>query len=351
MSHTPAALDVNVGGALSDTLRSVLLFLPRALAFVVILVVGWLAARFLGKLLHKVLTRVGFDRAVRRGGVGTLLNRTGIDPAGAVAKLAYYALLLLVLQLAFGVWGANPVSALITAVIAWLPRAFVAIIIVLVASGIATAVRDIVSSALGGLSYGRTLANVASWFIIGIGVIAALTQVGIATAVTTPILVAVLATIAGILVVGVGGGLVRPMQARWERWLDHAERESGTISAQARAYSASQRQAATTPAGPAGAAPAGAVPAGDGLVAAAAEPYPPVHGGPLGGASAAEEQEAERTQPVTYSTGQHDPYPPRPRDPDPTEPAPVYLGGADDPADIERTQVLPTIGERHSAPE
>ena len=46
--------------------------------------------------------------------------------------------------------------------------------------------------------------------------IAALNQVGIATTVTQPVLIAVLATVAGILIVGVGGGLVRPMQQRWD---------------------------------------------------------------------------------------------------------------------------------------
>jgi hypothetical protein len=101
-------------------------------------------------------------------------------------------------------------------------------------------VRDIVGNALGGLSYGRFLANVASVFIVGIGIIAALNQIGVATTVTTPILIAVLATIAGILIVGVGGGLVRPMQQRWEGWLDRAAQESRAVVEHAKAYQAGQ---------------------------------------------------------------------------------------------------------------
>jgi hypothetical protein len=34
--------------------------------------------------------------------------------------------------------------------------------------------------------------------------------------------------------VGVGGGLVRPMQSRWEQWLTSAEREKDTIRAHVR---------------------------------------------------------------------------------------------------------------------
>ena len=42
--------------------------------------------------------------------------------------------------------------------------------------------------------------------IVGLGVIAALNQIGVATTVTTPVLIAVLATGGGVIVVGVGGG-------------------------------------------------------------------------------------------------------------------------------------------------
>ncbi|MEU6076344.1 hypothetical protein [Micromonospora sp. NPDC047074] len=233
----------NFGDAVGDALGSVMLFLPKAVAFVAILVAGWLIAKAVLKIVDKVLERVGFDRAVERGGIRRALARSRYDASDIVAKLAYYGVLLVTLQLAFGIWGPNPISDLIAGVIAWLPRAFVAIVIVVVAAAIANAVKDIVSGALGGLSYGRFLATIASVFILGLGVIAALNQIGVATAVTTPVLIAVLATIGGILVVGVGGGLVRPMQSRWESWLARAEQESRQIATHARAYQAGRRDA------------------------------------------------------------------------------------------------------------
>ncbi len=47
------------GDAVGDTLRSILLFLPKALAFVAILVVGWLLAKAALKLVDRLLERVG----------------------------------------------------------------------------------------------------------------------------------------------------------------------------------------------------------------------------------------------------------------------------------------------------
>jgi hypothetical protein len=115
---------------------------------------------------------------------------------------------------------------------------------VVVAAGIARPVKDLIGGALGGLSYGRLLASSTSVVIIGLGVIAALSQVGVATSVTTPVLITVLATIGGVIVVGVGGGLVRPMQERWALWLARAEDAAPVIVEQARAYDAGRRQEA-----------------------------------------------------------------------------------------------------------
>ena len=219
--------------ALGDMLRNVLLFAPKLLAFLVILLVGWLIAKALRKVVDKILERVGFDRLVERGGVKTALAHSKYDASDIVAKIVYYAIMLFTLQLAFGVFGPNPISDLLTSVIAWLPRALVAIIIVVVASAIAKGVKDLITASLGGLSYGRILANIASVVILGLGIIAALNQIGVATTVTTPVLIAILATLAGVIIVGVGGGLIKPMQARAEHWLNRAEQETQNISRQA----------------------------------------------------------------------------------------------------------------------
>jgi hypothetical protein len=201
-------------------------YVPKIALFLVILIVGWLVAKAIGTAIDKVLERVGFDRAVERGGIKKALANSSYDASAIVGKLVYYAILLFVLQLAFGVFGPNPISELLTGVIAFLPRIIVAIIIVVIAAAIAAAVKELISNTLGGLSYGNILANVASIFILALGVIAALNQVEIATTVTLPVLITVLATVGGILVVGVGGGLIKPMQKRWDGYLNTMAEES-----------------------------------------------------------------------------------------------------------------------------
>ncbi|EID52452.1 mechanosensitive ion channel family protein [Saccharomonospora xinjiangensis] len=237
---------MNITESFNDALRSVITFLPKFAAFLVILLIGWLVAKGLRKLVDVVLERLNFDRAVERGGIQRALARSKYDASSLVAAIVFYAVLLIALQIAFGVFGPNPVSSMLAAIVAWLPRAIVAIVIVVVVTAIASAVKDIMSSALGGLSYGRALATAAQVVIIGLGVIAALNQIGIATSVTTPVLIAVLATVGAILAIGVGGGLMRPMQQRWDRWLNRAEEEMPNARAQAEAYQRGREDVART---------------------------------------------------------------------------------------------------------
>jgi len=229
--------------SLEDGFSSIAQFVPKLVLFLVILIVGLLIAKALSKAINAILERVGFDRAVERGGVKRAMASSKLDASDIVAKLIYYTLALFVLQLAFGVFGPNPISDLIAQVIEFLPSLIVAIIILVVASAIAAAVKTLVEDALGGLSYGKAVANAASIFILFLGVVAALNQVGVATTVTTPILIAILAAVVGVIVVGVGGGLVKPMQHRWEGYLLKAEAEAPRIREQRTGATSTRDQA------------------------------------------------------------------------------------------------------------
>ncbi|MFE4589607.1 mechanosensitive ion channel family protein [Streptomyces laurentii] len=232
----PLALSVDFGAGFTNAWSAIAAFIPKFIAFLVILLIGWFVAKIIARIADRVLRKVGFEKMSERSGIANTLKGSKYDATGIIAKVIYYAILLIALQLAFGVFGPNPISVMIHGIVAWLPRAIVALVIVVVAMAIARAVRDIVQAALGGMSYGRFLATAAWAFIVALGVIAALGQAGIATAITGPVLTAVLATIAGIAIVGVGGGLITPMRSRWERWLSVAESESGKAKQQITAY-------------------------------------------------------------------------------------------------------------------
>lgn len=224
---------VSFGQSIQNILDTIARTVPKIIVFVVILVVGWIVAKVVRRIVAVILHKLHFDRVAERGMVGDALRRSPYDLTSLVGMIFYYGVLLITLQLAFGVFGPNPISTMIQAVVGWLPKAVVAIILIVVASAIAHAVRQLIIAAIGGLSYGKMLANLASIAIIALGVIAALGQIGVANNVTQPVLITVLATVGAILAIGVGGGLVRPMQERWERLLTGVEREMGSVGSEA----------------------------------------------------------------------------------------------------------------------
>ncbi|HVM19002.1 MAG TPA: hypothetical protein VM307_03475 [Egibacteraceae bacterium] len=214
---------------LNNALHTAAEFLPKFLGFLAILIIGYFVAKVIGNLLNKVLERVGFDRAVERGGVRKALANSQYDASDIVGKLVFYTLFLFVLQMAFGVFGTNPISDLIASVIAYLPKIVVAIIIVVVAAAIATAVREIIDASLGGLSYGRMLGNIAGVAILALGVFAALNQLEIAEAIVNGLFYAILAVIAGSAIIAIGGGGIQPMRNRWENVLNKYDEEKDNV--------------------------------------------------------------------------------------------------------------------------
>ena len=214
---------------LSETLAAAQRFLPRLVAFVVVLVVGYAVTWLLVRAVTGVLARMGFDQAVRRGGVGRMLASVGHDATTLLGRVVFACLMLLVLQLAFAAFGPNPISASLAGVIAFLPRAFVAIVIVVLAGAIAAIVRELVLAQLGTLSYGRLLAGSAYALVFGIGVFAALSQLQIAPAIVNGLFYGLVAAVVGVVVVAVGGGGIAPMRERWEQALARVDTEAVRI--------------------------------------------------------------------------------------------------------------------------
>ena len=235
-----AAIDFE--GGLEEAWDSIITFLPKLLGFLLILGIGYFVAKAVEKLLDKILERVGFDRLVERGGLRTALAKSRLDASSILARIVFYVAFLFVLQLAFGVFGPNPISDLLEGIIAFLPKVFVAILIVVITAAVATAVKTLVESVLGGLSYGRTLAMVASAAVWVVGIAAALNQVEIAPEIVNGLFYAMLALLVGVGIVAIGGGGIQPMRERWQRALTRIDQEAPHIRQEARVNSEEARE-------------------------------------------------------------------------------------------------------------
>jgi hypothetical protein len=244
----PLALDLET--PVREGFTTFMTFIPKLIGFLVILIVGYIVAKLVAKAVNAVLERVGFDNAVERGGIKKALAKSKYDASDIVAKLVFYAVFIPFLSAAVGALDIATLEAPLAAFIALIPKILVAIVLVVIGAVIAGTVKSFITNALGGLSYGSILANAAAALILFGFVKSALDQVGIATAVTGALLYATLAAVAGVVIVGVGGGLIRPMQNRWEDMLIKAGTEKDKISAQASSSSSASTASYATEAYP-----------------------------------------------------------------------------------------------------
>jgi hypothetical protein len=228
-------LAVDFQGGISSAWSNVITFVPKLAAALVIILVGYLLAKVVASVLNKVLERVGFDRAVERGGIKQALAKSKYDPSDIIAKLAFWLIFLVSLQIAFGVFGPNPISDLLKGLIAYLPNVLVAIVIIVVAAAIAKAATDLLSNLLSGVSGGQVMAKGAGVAVLVFGAFAALDQLQIAPRIVTGLWYAILAIVVGSAVVAIGGGGIKTMQRYWDQTASRAERRGPELRQQNRA--------------------------------------------------------------------------------------------------------------------
>lgn len=225
------AIDFEQG--FEDAWTRIATFIPKFVGFLVILLIGYVVAKLLSRLVEQLLERVGFDRWVERGSLKSALERSRLDASDILGVITFWSVFLIALQLAFGVFGPNPVSDLLHGLIVYLPNVFVAVVILVIAAALAKVVTDLLSATLGAATGGAWIARAAGFAVLLIGIFAALDQLQIAPAIVNGLYYAILAIIVGSAIVAVGGGGIQTMRRYWERTsqsLESKTREIKTVT-------------------------------------------------------------------------------------------------------------------------
>ncbi len=186
-------------------------FVPRLLGFLVILLVGYIVASALSRLVTFLLRKVGFDRISTRIGLTRLEQQMGLkmDTAGILGRVVYWFIFLIFLVPAVDALGLTAVSAVLNQIVGYIPNVFVAILILFLGTLAATFVADIVRGATSSANVGNSnlFANIARYAILGFVAIVALEQLNIASSLLNILFTAVMgaAALAFALAFGLGG--------------------------------------------------------------------------------------------------------------------------------------------------
>ncbi len=187
-------------------------FLPNLLAAIIVLIVGWLIAVFLGKVVYRVLAAIKIDSAANRLGLNEMSARVGrkLSVSAFGEWLVKWFFLILVFLAASDILGLTQVSVfLYSKVFPYFGNVVAAVAILLIGMLAANFLSGLVRGTLkaGEMGAAQALASVTRWSIMIFAILAALSQLNVAAAFLQYLFIAIVAmlAIAGGLAFGLGG--------------------------------------------------------------------------------------------------------------------------------------------------
>lgn len=238
---------MDIGDSFQGFTDALFEWLPRLVGAIVILVIFWLIAKVVAKLLRNLLPRTGMDRAVHSGSMGRYVAHyaQGFRPSALLASLAYWFILLTGVVLALSTLGIQALNNAIEAVVGYLPHVVAAVLILVVALAIAGAVGGAIAKLMGDTALGKVAATLVPVLVLTIAVFMALVELQIAEEIVAGTFYIVLGAIAlaAALAFGLGG------RGAAERLMDGAYERGRQAMPQAREEMAIARERARERAG------------------------------------------------------------------------------------------------------
>jgi small-conductance mechanosensitive channel len=204
---TTAAVEISesVQGAIDDLLG----FLPNLLGFLVLLLIGFLVAKALQKLVTLALEKAGADRAVLTGAGGDFVERftPDVSPSVLIGRVVFWFIFLGALSMAISSLGIAALNDFLADVFAYLPNVVAAILIFVIAAAIAGLLSRAIDRGLGDSPAGKLASTAVPALVMAIAVFMILNQLQIAPAIVTITYAAVLGGLAlgTALAFGLGG--------------------------------------------------------------------------------------------------------------------------------------------------
>ena len=208
-------------------------FLPRLGGALVLLVVGVLAARLVGRLLRRALETAGLDGLAERLRVGDVLERAGLGTSlsALVSAAVRIGLTLVVVFAALSLLGLQFLSQALNQAVLFLPKAGVAAVLILAGVVLGGIVRERLDRTAHQMDFAVPLGRAAQLVVVSVFAITAAAQVAVSTLVLMVLVGILLAGAAATLALAFGlGGREVARELSAGRYLRSAYREGQLIS-------------------------------------------------------------------------------------------------------------------------
>ena len=198
--------------------QDLLAFVPKLIGALLILIVGWIIARVIHRVILRLLKAVGLEQLLDRAGLAQRMQAVGYTATDLAARAAYWIVLLVVVRLAAQTLEVEYLSEILTTLIAYLPLVVVAVIIMIVAAALGAFFAEL-SIPWSQESHIRWLPEAARWLVVVLGAFAALDTLNIAEQIVNTLFIAVAGTVGLTLVISFGVGGISAAKEWWGRML------------------------------------------------------------------------------------------------------------------------------------
>jgi hypothetical protein len=194
--------------AVVESLRDVVNYIPELIGAIVVILIGVLVGWAVKTVVVRALKFVKVKPYTDAIGLNKVFS-TKIDLVSLLGDLAKWIIIIVFLLPALEILGLSGVNDLVSGVVSYLPQVVVAVVILMVGAVLADLASRAVEAAAQtiGAKTAAVVADVTRWAVVIFAVLAALAQLGIATAIINNLVLGFVAlvAIAGGLAFGLGG--------------------------------------------------------------------------------------------------------------------------------------------------
>ncbi|MFH0834505.1 MAG: hypothetical protein V2A63_03920 [Patescibacteria group bacterium] len=173
----------NIRGSFADLWAGILDVLPRIVEGIVILIVGWIVAKIISRLVGKIIEVIRLEKIFAMAGVKTFFQKAGIklSIAGIFEEVVKWFILIAFFISAANAFGLPQVNGFLQDVLNYIPNVIIASVITILGILIANFIADLTHGTTRAFqgSSAKIVGSITRYAVIIFTVFAALLQLGI----------------------------------------------------------------------------------------------------------------------------------------------------------------------------
>ena len=179
-----SSLAETINTILVDLYNVIISYLPQLFWALIVLLIGLLLAKWAKSLVVRAFKAINIDALIKRAGFDKFTSETGVRPKieESIGELTRWFIIYLFLISVFNILGLTSIAEFMQSILSYVPNILAALFIFIVSVLLAGFVESFVKNSVGSIDVvtARLMGKIASYTVIVIGSLIALSELGIA---------------------------------------------------------------------------------------------------------------------------------------------------------------------------